>query len=156
MRRVVTLEDGWYKDAVGIMLTRTTDGRLIALEPGLLSGYTYIDPDSGTRVKVNKRSAETFVKEAIAFYRPLPPKKLGIKDLIRFIVQALNISDYIMIALATLALTLVGLILPYVNNVLFSTVLASGRPSLLLSAAFLLIGATIARTLLTMLKPALC
>ena len=44
MRRNVVLSDGWYKDAVGAMLaTMKEDGRIVALIPTGLSGYSFFD-----------------------------------------------------------------------------------------------------------------
>ena len=44
MRRTVKLEDGWYRDAIGAMLGVLRDsGRVVALIPTGLSGYSYID-----------------------------------------------------------------------------------------------------------------
>ena len=40
MRRNVTLEDGWYKDAIGAMLdTRTDDGSVVVFLPRGITGY---------------------------------------------------------------------------------------------------------------------
>ena len=44
MRRTVKLEDGWYRDAVGAMLgTLSESGRVVALIPSGLSGYSFFD-----------------------------------------------------------------------------------------------------------------
>ena len=43
-RRTVILEKGWYKDAIGAMLTiRKDDNSVVALIPGSISGYVYYD-----------------------------------------------------------------------------------------------------------------
>jgi hypothetical protein len=57
MRRTVQLESGWYKDAIGALLTvRSEDQTVVAMIPTGLSGYSYTDPDTGKRVKVIKKT----------------------------------------------------------------------------------------------------
>ena len=85
MRREVRLEKNWYKDAFGPMLGfRRTDGLPVALLPRPFGGYWFHDPDSGEKVRLDRRTAETFDENAICFYLPLPQKKLGIADLIAY------------------------------------------------------------------------
>ena len=43
MWRMVRLEKGWQKDAVGPLLAQTTDGRPMALLPDKLGGYYYLE-----------------------------------------------------------------------------------------------------------------
>ena len=152
MRRMVRLEKGWQKDSVGPLLAQTAEGMPLALLPDRLGGYYYIDPSQGKRIHISTKRAAGLAEEALCFYRPLPLKKLSIKDLIFFIIRTLNAADIIYIVLATLAVTLVSLILPYVNNILFSTVLESGDYSLLLAAVNLLLGATIVRVILGIVR----
>ncbi len=152
MRRMVRLEKGWQKDSVEPLLAQTAEGMPLALLPDRLGGYYYIDPSQGKRIHISAKRAAGLAEEALCFYRPLPLKKLSIKELIFFIIRTLNAADIIYIVLATLAVTLVSLILPYVNNILFSTVLESGDYSLLLAAVNLLLGATIVRVILGIVR----
>ena len=127
MRRTVTLEKGWYKDAIGAMLARRKeDGTLTALIPTGLSGYTYADPATGKRRRVNAKTQELFEREAIAFYKPFPQGKIGIPGMMKYIGSCTSWADRILFALSALAVSLVGLLLPRLNNLLFSHVAASG------------------------------
>lgn len=148
MRRAVRLEKGWEKEAIGVMLAQTTEGTLMVLLPGRFGGYTFFDKNRGKKVKVTAKNAALIDTEAICFYKPLPLKKLGLKDLVLFMVQSLNFGDVFRVVLANLAITLVGLALPYANMIVFSKVLNSGQPGLLLPATVLLVGVTISRLLL--------
>ena len=119
-RRTVTLEEGWYKDAIGAMLSvRKDDNTVVALIPNNFSGYVYYDVKSDKYLKVNKKNEDLFSSEAIAFYKPFPLKALSIKDLVKYIFETLNISDYLIIVVMTLVLSLLGMLLPKVNNILF-------------------------------------
>ena len=135
-RRTVILEKGWYKDAIGAMLTiRKDDNSVVALIPGSISGYVYYDINTNKYLKVNKKNEELFEDEAIAFYKPFPLKALSIKDLVKYIFEALSFSDYLAIVLMTLILSLLGMLTPKINNILFSTVVGSGSLRLLLGIA---------------------
>ena len=136
MRRSVILESGWYKDAIGAMLgIRKDNGTVVALIPSGFSGYEYFDLESGKYIKVKKSNEDLFEDEAIAFYKPFPLKSLTIKDLIVYIAQVLSVSDYVAIALATLAVSLLGMLTPKINNILFSVVVTSGSVRLLVGIA---------------------
>lgn len=152
MRRTVHLDKGWYKDAIGPMLGQTKEGNVLALIPGKLGGYNYFDNRMGKWTRITNKNAGLLAKEAICFYKPLPLKKLGIKDLGIFIAQTLNVSDLVMIVLATFAITLIGMVVPYTNKIIFSEILESGVPRLLMFAAGLLIGTTLARMLMEITK----
>lgn len=140
MRRTVKVEKGWYKEAVGAMLAiKKSDGSAVALIPSGFTGYTYFDDEKGKRVRVGRKAEGLFEEEAIAFYASFPLKKIGMKDLIIHIVKSLSVTDFVLIALATLAVTLVGLLTPKLTNLLFSDVLASGSRQILLAIAVFMI-----------------
>lgn len=135
MRRVVYLDGEWYKDAMGAMLgVLKADGSIVALIPASNgTGYSYMDASAGKRVRLNKETAALFEQEAICFYKPLPQTAIGVKDLIVYMVRCLSASDYVWLALATLFASVVGLLLPRINNVIYGTVISSGSVRLLLA-----------------------
>jgi NHLM bacteriocin system ABC transporter ATP-binding protein len=153
MRRTVNLSDGWYQDAIGAMLAvKKDDHSVTALIPSGFSGYTYLDTASGKRVKITKANQGLFEEEAIAFYKPFPLKKMGMKDLLVYMAQTLSTADYVTMLAATLIVTLVGMLLPRLNNILFSTVVASGSRQLLLAIGTFMVCVTISSALLTAMK----
>ena len=140
MRRTVILDKGWYKDAIGAMLAvRKSDGLPVALIPAGMAGYTYYDAGSGRYIKINRKNQDLFEEEAIAFYSSFPLRKLGISDLMRYIVHTLSVSDFVMVGLATLAVTLIGLLTPKLTNLMFSDVLESGSVRVLISLAVFMV-----------------
>ncbi len=152
MRRTVTLSKGWYKDAIGAMLgVHRADGAVVALIPTGLSGYSFTDEKTGKRVKINRKNEGLF-EEAIAFYKPLPQKRLGIHDLIRFILGTLSPADFVLIGASTLAITLIGMISPKLNNLLFSTVIESGSYQLLLAITVFMICVMVSNLLINGVK----
>lgn len=140
MFRRVTLTPGWRKDAFGAMLGfRKSDNSPIALIPSGLSGYRFSDDLSGKFSKVDPENEALFKAEAFAFYRSFPLKKLGITDLARYIFHVIEPSDYILIALATLAVTMAGMLTPRINLFLFRDVIGTGEVSLLIVTTMFLL-----------------
>jgi len=153
MRRRVKLEKGWYQDAIGAMLaTRKDDGTIVALIPKGLSGYVYFESSTGKWVTLTQKNETLFDEEGICFYKPFPLKKLTIPALLRYVLDCLSPADLSLVALATLAVSLVGLLMPKLNNLLFGTVVESGELRLLIGIAVFLASAGISRLLLNAVK----
>ena len=153
MRRTVTLSKGWYKDAIGAMLgIRKSDGMVVALIPAGFSGYRYRDMETGKHVKINGKNQELFEEEAIAFYKPLPLKELGISDLMRYILGTLSPADFVMTGASALAVTLIGMLSPKLNNLLFSRVIEDGSTQILLAITEFMICVTLSSLLINGVK----
>jgi len=153
MSRAVELDEGWYKNAFGPILAFTKDGgKPVALLPGMISGYRYIDPINGQSVKINRKTAAQFSTDAICFYRPLPQKKLGIPDLLIYMKNCISISDIVMIIISTFALSAIGLLMPRLTKMLTGPVLSSGRKDVLISIAISMICVALSSQLMTSIK----
>ena len=105
MFRTVELDDQWWKRAVGPMLGYDSNGNWVALIP------PHKKPDCHP------------VKQAICFYPSLPMKKIGVKDLLAFMVQSIRAKDIYHLLALTGIVTLLGMLIPYVNKQLFDTVI---------------------------------
>ena len=136
MRRKVELTDDWYKSGIGALLGQTAEGDVIALIPDGLSGYRFIDYKTGKTVKVTSKNKHLIQPEAMCFYKPLPLKS-------------------ILIALATLAVSLIGMLMPTINSILFSDVIPSGNAALVLPMACMLIGVTVSSSMASLVKTTL-
>ena len=153
MRRTVMLEKGWYKDAIGAMLgTRKDDHSVVALIPHGLAGYRFFDRKTGKYIRLNRKNAELIEPEAAAFYKPFPLKKMGIASLLKYILEQIAVSDIVILGAAMAAVTLVGMLLPKLNAVLFSDVLDSGSVRVLIGMAIFLICATLSRMIFTVVN----
>ena len=140
MRRTVRLDKGWYKDAVGAMLgTRKDDGSMVALLPWGLNGYRFYDRKEGKFVRLNSRTEGLIDSEALAFYKPFPLKKMNVPRFMRFIVEQIAPADLAMLFAAMAAGTLVGLLVPRINALLFSDVIASNSLQMLVGAGIYLV-----------------
>ena len=153
MRRTVNLDKGWYKDAIGAMLgVKKSDGTVVALIPTGLSGYSYFDINKGRQVRISRRNEDLFETEAIAFYKPFPLKKLNIGSLLKYIAGILSVSDYLLVAIATLAVTLVGMLGPKLHQLLFGLVADSGDIKLLASIAIFMVCVSVSSLLISAVK----
>ena len=149
MRRGVKLEEGWYKDAYGPMIAfRKEDGLPVALLPKPFMGYWFRDPATEKKCKLDKHSAAQFDQEAICFYRPMPLKKLGISDLIKYLTDCLDIGDYVSLIGLTLLVTLFGMVATPITRVLTGFVLNSGNRMLLLGTAVFMLCSIISSQLI--------
>ncbi len=145
--RAVKLPKGWYKDAIGALLGTKEDGTPVALIPQG-TGYCYVDHATGAKVHIDEKAAAGISEEALCFYRPLPLKKLGVHDIVLYMVRCLDVSDYALVVVATLAVTLLGMLLPAVNQAVFGPVVASGDGGLIVPVVVLLLGVTFAQVLI--------
>ena len=153
MRRTVHLEKGWYKDAIGAMLaTKKESGEVVALIPTGLSGYSYFDGAIGKRIKISRKNEDLFDPEAIAFYKPFPLKKIGIPSLMKYILETLSLADLILFGLATLAATLVGMLTPKINHIIFSNVIENESMQLFFAVTVFLVCVSITMLLIGILK----
>ena len=153
MRRTVNLDKGWYKDAFGAMLgVRKSDGSVVALIPSGFSGYAFFDAQTGKKVKISRKNEDLFETEAIAFYKPFPLKKMNIGTLMKYIAGILSAADYVLVAAATLAVTVVGMLGPKLNQLLFGMVVENGDMTLLVSIAVFMVCMTVSTLLIGSVK----
>lgn len=149
MRRVVHLKGNWWKDAFGPMIGQTVNGEPVALIPYGISGYKFFDYSSGKMIKLSHKTKNMIQEEAFCFYKPFPLKKLRIRDLMKYILQSLNAADFIMIAVITLILQLIGMISPVITKLLYDKVLPTGQVGLLLPFTCLMIGMIFSQVLIS-------
>ncbi|MDD4368205.1 MAG: ATP-binding cassette domain-containing protein [Oscillospiraceae bacterium] len=136
MWRTVRLSDGWYRDAAGAMLgVFKTDGSAVALLPSGLKGYRFFDRSSGKYVKADPHTDMLLKRSAVCFYKPFPLKKLGITDLLRYIRETLTPADFVFFGAAALAVALLGMLTPLLNNLIFSRIVVEGSLQTVLAMA---------------------
>lgn len=146
MNRTVTLEKGWYHHTIGAMLgTLAEDGSAVALIPGKLFGYTFVNLKTGKRVKLNRKTEKLLDKEAVIFYEPLPPKSMTMGDMMKFMIRQMNMSDIVMYFALLAASSALGLLSPMFTRWLFGDVLRSGSLRVLLALAGYMICFTISK-----------
>ena len=148
MHRMVALSESWYKDAFGPMIGyRASDGTPVPLFPKPYRGYWFLD-ETGHKTTVNAGNAHMFASEARCFYRPLPLGKIGISDLLKYMVQCLNAADIALLAVISLLVTLTGMLLPPIVKVLTGYVAETDSYAVLWSTAAFLLCTALAQQLM--------
>ena len=127
--------------------TRKEDGSAVALIPRGLKGYEYFDYTSGKKVRVTKTTLQELDVQALCFYKSFPMKAMGLKELVRYVLETVRIPDVVFILLATLLVTLIGLIPPYLNRFIYSHVITATSISLLLSVFLFYMSSLVAKVL---------
>ena len=145
MCRPVRLSGAWYRDAMGAMLGFADDGLPVALIPLARGGYQFIDGMGP--VRVNERSAKRLADEAWCFYRPLPQRELGVRDILLFMARSLDRGDIIALVCAAAASTALGMVAPLVNRIVFGPVVEAGTASIIAPLAVLLVGVLVAQVI---------
>ena len=144
MTRQVYLREGWRNDASGAMLTTfADDGKPVALIPAGASGYKYADPATGQMKRVTADAEKLFSGEAFAFYKAFPTRAMTMKDLYAYIFSNLDrggVFGYFGFALIA---TCVGMLIPWINRMLFSDIVAMKSISALVAIAVFLICASL-------------
>lgn len=154
-KRIVSLNDIWWKNGDGPLLTvyRGTD-QMQALMPGRFGGYYYVDAGSGKRVKVTEKNKDLFEAEAFCFYKPLPLKSMTGKDYIRFLLKELSASDIVLIIAVAVLGNVFGMVTPRITQFAFSDLIPSGRTYMLTTLALLLISTAVSIWLMNSVKMA--
>ena len=146
--RKVKLTGKWYKNAFGPMIVSgSEDGMPTAVFPRAFGGYYYYK--SGKKVKINASEANNFSADAVCFYRPLPLKKIGIRDLLIYMKNCLSGGDYAIVIGIALIVMLVGFIMPYLTKSLTGFILESGSAPLLWGTAAFIICASVTSHVIT-------
>ena len=120
----------------------------MALLPGRLHSYQVYEPGTGGVRHVSREVAKHIDPDAIFFYRPLPNKDLGIRDLLAYMMSVFDLRDYLLVILAATIATLVGFLPTWANNLVFGTVIPSGDVKLIAPIACLLVGVVASRAII--------
>ena len=137
--RAVALETGWWRrDAGPLLATSVADGRPVALLPRRPGRYEMIDPQAGTRTRVDRSVAATLAPQAHAFYRPLPARPLDGRDLLRFALRD-GRRDATRLLVLGFVVSLLSLLPPIVAGVLFEDVVPARDEDRLVGLTLLLV-----------------
>ena len=153
MMRKVKLTGQWWRESVGPLLGHNQEGHLVALIPTNWNlGYTYRN-QQGDTVKVKKRDMHhVLTSEAITFTKPLPLRKLKIRDLLNFCWDVVPVPNYVLVLLTALVVVLLGMFTPMANKLIFDTVIPTGDAADLIPILGLLLGATLTSMLITLTR----
>lgn len=153
MRRLVMLDGDWWKSMAGpVLVRRKEDERYTALFQSTFGTYYEKDQKTGRKIRINKETAAAYEPDALCFYRPLPQHKLSAMDMIRYALSCPAVSDWVIVLVLTLLVTLVGMITPKVTQLLFSSVIPARSDLRLMTTAVLLVSMAFGVFLLNVFK----
>ncbi len=137
--RQIILKDSWWQEDNGALLVyREADNQPMALLPVSPSKYVLYDPSDGSQVKVDSTVAETVKAQAYTFYRPLPAKEIGYKDLLSYLWDGIWKTDAAAVLSMGILGGLLGMLTPTVTGIIFDRVIPDGERLLLTQIGFLL------------------
>ena len=117
--RKVELNDSYEGDSSSPLLIFTFLKNIpVVLFPKGKEKYYYINYQTGKKVYIKASLVNRIELEAYSFYRPLPNKKVSVKEYARYIQKSIRPLDIILLILFTGLATGVGLILPYLTKML--------------------------------------
>ncbi len=147
LRRVV-LDHRWWRSDCGDLLSWSRDEsrRPLALLRTRGLRYQIFDPADGTRVRVNARTARALASEAVMLYRPLPERRLGLLDLLRFPLERRR-RDLAFAAATALAATVVGMVVPQATALLIDRAVPDADQRSCLEIGLCLLAAALGQTL---------
>jgi len=150
--RLIRLEGAWWRSGgLALLVTRKDNNMVTALLPRPLGGYYYLDAGN-RRVAVNRKNKDMFIPEAICFYKPLPQEPMDAKQLFRLILRQITWTDIVWILLATLLITVIGLMTPMVTRIVFARIIPTGEKLLVVSMAVMLLSTAVAAYMISIVR----
>lgn len=118
--RNVVLEPDWYQNDSGslIVFMEETNQPMACIQKGI-NHYVLHDCATGKTIKVTADIAKQISPKAIMLYRPFENKKLNVKSLISFALFSIKKWDVVNVLLFALLGTVIGLLLPFLNQKIF-------------------------------------
>ena len=122
--RRITLDGAWWKEAsVPLLLTDEEGKQYTAIPSG---GGRYCVWRDGKEQRLNSQNTTDFQSISYCFYKPFPSDQKGMKMVWRFLWESISVWDIFVILVISLMVELCGLILPYINSIVYNTVIPSG------------------------------
>ncbi len=151
--REVVLEPRWYRrDSGPILAYRQKDHTPVPCVPAGPGRYIAYDVQKRTTCPVDDEFARQLGVKGEMLYRPFPDKKINAKDLFLFGMKQVHGSDVARFILLALVGTLVGLLMPLMNEQLYDRFIPMGNRSGLIQICLVLLACTIGNLSFTIVK----
>lgn len=151
--RDIILQPGWHKKDSGAILAFKREGKgAVACIPKGTSKYIAYDLENGSRRVIDDKYADTISPNAYTINKPFPSKELKMKEVMKFGLKSIYISDIVWLLIFTFIGTLIGLLVPYVNEQLYDTFIPIGDASGLIGLGWVLISCMIGKASFELVK----
>jgi len=142
----IRLEGRWWSNTTGAILTTDSNSELVAAIPTVF-GYSIPDHKTGKFIKAGRKNVSLLSRDAVCFHRSLGDSPMTLKQFLRFTLNAVPVKDYFWIIVFCITSTLLCMLTPVANKILFNEVIPSGITGSILPIACLLLGAGISAVL---------
>lgn len=151
--REIILEPGWHKKDNGAFLAYMQEDKkpVVCFQKGPHRYFVY-DPRIGEIRKLTKELAEEIRPNACMFYRPFPDRAIGKKDLFLFGMQKVHTSDLVRLFVMALAGTLIGLLIPLLNEQAYDRFIPIGDASGLIQLGAVMLSCAIGNISFSIVK----
>ena len=160
--REITLDMDWYRNDCGVIiayLPEPKDDKSKARKPSRPvacymkgSKYFYYDAASGEEKKLDKNIADTLDAKAFSIRRTLPNKSVTRKDLVTFIKKGIHARDVAHMAVLGIICTLIGVLLPKLNQLIYDDYIPMGDTSQLTQICFVILSCMIGNVFISIVR----
>jgi NHLM bacteriocin system ABC transporter ATP-binding protein len=127
--RTVVLRGQWWKEDIGPLLGSIEEGKKpVAILPRTGKGYVLYHPETKATIPITAAVAATLNPFGHVFYRPLPAKKVGLLELIKFVLP-MCWQELLLIVLTGLAAGLLASVTPAATGIIFDTLIPGAERS---------------------------
>lgn len=140
INRQVLLDEGWYeKDAGSLLVFDAESSHPLACIAVGTGKYVLHDCETGVTEKLTSERAQTISPSAYAFYAAFENKIIKVRDILSFGMKSIHLSDIWNILLFSLFGTLIGLLIPFLNEKIFDSYIPLGDSGTLLQIGALML-----------------
>ena len=151
--REIVLGENWYtQDAGPLLAYQKKTHKPIACIPAGARHYLAYSPGESKPAVIDAKTAQELMPKAKVFCRPFPNKPIKAKDLFLFGIQHIHISDIVRMLLLALLGTLIGLLLPWLNEQLYDKYIPMGDRSGLLGICGVVLACTVGNVSFSIVK----
>ncbi len=130
--RKIVLEENWFKKDLGPILVYSKEEDILYACIPTKTGYMMYNPQTEKREAVTLEKAKEMSFRGYMCYRPFENKKLTMKELIKFGFESVNKRDGIRMCAMTILGSLIGLLIPTLNQQLYDTYIPIGASNALI------------------------
>ena len=151
--RQIILEENWYKKDSGAILAYKRKGRTpIACIPKGPSKYVAYDVSDNREQTIDEAYAQTLEVQADMLYRPFPMEKINLKKLLQFGLRGVYKREIVNLLFLSLLGTLVGLLIPVINQQLYDKYIPMADQSGLVQMCMVVLACTLGNLGFTVVK----
>ena len=135
--RVVTLDNGWYKDNMLPLLVKRGE-EFKAVLPSFNGSCIF--RDGRRRIRITGKNAASFDSKALCFYRGFEDEKVTRLSLIRYMFKCITAKEYAALIASMIAVTLFSTVIPQAQYYIFGHIIPAGTKGDILPMGCLLCG----------------